>query len=42
MEPVLGYIYIEKNEKMRPAIKMKKNIWSGTFFQNKNNGHEKE
>ena len=41
MEPVLGYIYIENFEKLRPAIKTKKNIWSGTFFGNKNNGYEK-
>jgi len=33
MEPVLGYIYIEKFEKLRPAIKTKKNIWSGPFFE---------
>ena len=41
MESAVGYIYIENFEKLRPVIKMKKNIWSGTFFPYKNNGHEK-
>ena len=41
MESALGYIYIENVEKLRPVIKMKKNILSDTFFPNKNNGREK-